>query len=76
MSALAILSIIEAALAGAPKAIELISQLKSFVSALFTAGLINKAEQDAIHAYVDARAAMAAAGITPDHWKVEPDPVV
>lgn len=48
---------------------------KAYIAQLFTSGLITQVEQDATFAYVDGVAKAAAAGIRPDHWQVQPDPV-
>jgi hypothetical protein len=64
---------IEAAIEAAPKVVEVVSKSKDLVTALFTAKLIPKETQDAIHLHIDARAALVAQGITPLHWTVEPD---
>lgn len=71
----ALLGIINGALAMAPKAIDLVKHSKDFITALFTAGLITKEQQDSSHAYVDVQAALVAAGIVPLSWQVRPDPV-
>ncbi len=75
MSAAAIIAIIQLALAAAPKGIEIAKELKDFIASLFTKGIITKAEQDVLHAYVDSCAALVAAGIVPKPWRVDPDPV-
>lgn len=70
-----ILQGIQAAIAAAPQVIDIVTKGKDFITALFTANLITKAQQDALHAHVDSMSALAMAGIVPDSWKVEPDPV-
>lgn len=77
MSASALLLLIqgiEAAIAAAPRVVELVAKAKDLVTALFTAKVITKDQQDALHARIDSQALMAAAGIIPAHWQVEPDP--
>lgn len=74
-TALLVLQAIQAAITAAPGVINIIQKGKEMISSLFEAGLINKAQQDALHLEVDAIAAMVEAGITPPHWQVEPDPV-
>jgi hypothetical protein len=65
---------IQAAIQAAPTVEAIVSQAKQFISSLFTAGLIPKETQDAIHAYVDAVCAAALAGQEPPQWQVEADP--
>jgi ribosome biogenesis protein Tsr3 len=69
-----ILQGIEALLAAMPGIVGIVDQAKSLVTSMFTAGKITKAQQDSLHAYIDARAALVAAGINPVWWTVEPDP--
>ncbi len=69
-----ILEMIYAAMAAAPKVIEIAQKGKELITALFTAGAISKEKQDAMHASIDARYAMHLAGIVPSYWQVEPDP--
>ncbi|HEV2207321.1 MAG TPA: hypothetical protein VG167_00985 [Verrucomicrobiae bacterium] len=79
MTATAILALViqglQAAVAAAPLAEDLGVKAKAFITSLFTANIITKEQQDAAHAHVDSICALAKAGIVPDHWKVEPDPV-
>jgi hypothetical protein len=65
---------IEAAVSAAPTVMAVAQKAKDFISALATAGLISKAQQDAIHAHVDVVQQMAQAGIIPSHWQVQADP--
>jgi len=65
---------LNAAISAAPKVIEVVQKAKDFITALFTAGAISKERQDALHLAVDARAALAAAGIVDPAWTVEADP--
>lgn len=69
------MSAIQLAVAAAPKVEALYVKGKEFISALFGAGLLTIEQQDALHKHVDALQALALAGIVPDAWKVEPDPV-
>lgn len=73
-SILAILQGFELAMAAAPKVVELVKQAKKFFADLFSAGLITKAQQDAVFLRIEAHWAMVQAGIVPQHWQVEPDP--
>lgn len=77
MSIAGILLVIQglnAAISAAPTIVAIVTKAKELVAALFTAGVITKEQQDALHMNIDARAALAAAGIIPPHWQVEPDP--
>lgn len=77
MSITAILALIEglnAAISAAPKIADIVVKAKDLVASLFAAGVISKDKQDAIHLAIDARAALAAAGIVDPAWTVEPDP--
>jgi len=69
-----ILAGIQAALTAAPAVVEIIKSAKDLITSLFTAKLITQDQQNALHAYIDAHAAMVAAGLTPPAWTVEPDP--
>jgi hypothetical protein len=71
---LLILQAIEAAIGAAPKVLEIAAKAKEFITTLFTAGIISKEIQDAMHLSVDAKAAMAAAGVIDPAWRVDPDP--
>lgn len=61
-------------MAAAPQVAELAVKAKELISALFTAKVISKQQQDAMHLHVDSLAALHAAGIIPESWKVDPDP--
>lgn len=69
-----ILQGLEAAIAAAPAVVAIVTKAHELIDTLFGANLITKAQQDAMHATIDARAALVAAGIIPDWWKVQPDP--
>ncbi len=71
---LLILQAIEAAIAAAPKVIEIVVKAKEFITTLFTAGAISKEVQDAMHLSVDSKAALAQAGVVDPAWRVDPDP--
>lgn len=66
---------IQAAVSAAPQVVAIAKSAKDFVTSLFSAGLISKEVQDAIHAHVDAICDAAIAGDTPPEFTVEPDPV-
>lgn len=70
---LGIIQGIQMAIALAPKVVEIVTAGKNLITSLFSAGLITKEQQDAIHAHLDSYAALWAAGI-PVHWTIEPDP--
>lgn len=65
---------IQAAISAAPAAVEIVAKAKEFISALFSANAITKAQQDALHAHIDSLQALALAGVVPSHWQVQPDP--
>lgn len=65
---------LQALIAAAPKVAEIIGKAKDLITAMFTATLITKEQQDALHLHVDSLAALAAAGIILPHWQVEADP--
>lgn len=65
---------IQAAIQAAPMVVGIVNSAKAYIASLFEAGLISKAQQDAIHAHVDAIAASAASGQTPPEFTVEADP--
>lgn len=69
-----ILQGILAAISAAPGVIALVQKAKDLISALFGANLITKAQQDALHARIDAHALMVNAGLIEPWWQVEPDP--
>ena len=74
MNPLIVLQLIQAVLVAAPQAVELVAKAKELITALFTAKVITKEQQDAMHLHIDALAALHAAGIVPPAWQVEPDP--
>lgn len=65
---------IMAAIAAAPQIEALVISGKEFIKQMFSAGLIDKATQDAAMVYVDAVCAAAIAGIIPPAFQVQPDP--
>ena len=65
---------ISAAVAAAPSVIEVIDKAKAFIESLFSAGLIDKATQDALFAHVDEVCNAALNGTLPPEFTVEPDP--
>ena len=69
-----IISAIQLAVAAAPEIANLYAKAKDFVTALFEAAVISKADQDAMHNHIDALQAAALAGTVPPAWSVEPDP--
>lgn len=71
---LLILQGIEATISHAPEIADIAIKAKDFFTSLFTAKLITKEQQDALHARVDATVAAAKAGIIDPAWKVEADP--
>jgi hypothetical protein len=75
MELTAIIAIIQAAVVVAPDVEAFAIKAKDFITALFTSNAITKAQQDAIHAHVDALAAAYKAGAMPPEFRVDPDPV-
>lgn len=71
-----ILPIVQAIIAAAPTIIEGVEKAKTFVTALFTSGLISADQQNALHMHVDSLGALAATGVIPAAFRVRPDPVV
>ena len=71
---LLILQLMQAIIAAAPSVAEGIIKAKKALEAWFTAGILTKAEQDRLSAGVDALGVLAALGVPPPHWAVEPDP--
>ena len=70
-----ILQGVQAAIAAAPTAIDIIVKAKALIASLFTAGLITKDQQDTTHAHLDSIQAMALSGLFPAWWQVQPTPV-
>jgi hypothetical protein len=66
---------VQLAIAAAPQVEAIAKSAKDFFSSLFSAGLISKATQDALHAHVDACQAAALSGTVPPEFTVEADPV-
>lgn len=62
------------AISAAPKIANAVQDAIKFVGALFGAGLIDKATQDALMAHIDDLALAWLKGETPPAWTVEPDP--
>ncbi len=69
-----ILQGLQLAIQAAPQVAEIVTKGKDLITSLFTAKLITKEQQDALHAHVDAVCAMVQAGIVPPAWQVLPDP--
>ena len=69
-----VLSGIQAALAASPAVANLVIQAKDWITALFSAGVITRAQQDALHGVCDAHQAAVLAGQRPDALVVDPDP--
>lgn len=69
-----IISGIQAAIGAAPGVVDIVEKGKALISSLFTAKVITKEQQDALHAHIDSLSALAVAGIVPLAWTVEKDP--
>lgn len=65
---------IQAAIAAAPQIEAVATSAKNFITTLFENGVITAAQQNAVHAHVDAVAAAVANGQTPPEFVVAPDP--
>jgi hypothetical protein len=74
MSAIAVFQLIQAVVASAPKSLEAIKACRDFLAAMFKAGLVDRATQDALMLWMDGREALLSIGIIPDGWEVRPDP--
>jgi len=72
--ALAIMAVIQGAMAIAPDVIAFASTARNFIAGLFTSGVITAAEQNAMADGVQALCIARLKGELPPHWKVEPDP--
>lgn len=70
-----ILALIQGVIAAAPKVIEIGGEIKDFISALASHGVITDAQQDALHAHVDAVCDARLRGEVPPSFQVEADPV-
>lgn len=75
MQILAIMAGIEAAIAAAPKAIEVAQKGKELITSLFNAGVIPASTQDVLHARVDLVQEAFLAGNIPPELTVEADPI-
>lgn len=75
MSPTEILSLVALLSAAIQKAPAIINNVREFTSALFGKGLIDKATQDKLRAWVDARCEAALKGEVGPEWAVEADPV-
>jgi hypothetical protein len=73
--AIIVIQAIQAAIAAAPRVIEVVQKGKEFIASLTSAGVITAEQQNALDARVDTIAAAFANGQTPPAWSVEPDPV-
>ncbi len=71
---LLIVQAIRMAIEAAPQVVEIAIKGKEFIASLFQGGLISQAQQDAIHAHVDAICKAALAGEELPEWTVEADP--
>lgn len=65
---------ITAAVSAAPKIIAAYNAIRNFIMDLFGAGVITKAQQDALMAHTDATVEAFLKGEPPPAWTVEPDP--
>jgi len=63
-----------AAIAAAPTIITQIENAKALIEGLFSAGVITKETQDALHTHLDTVVAAVLAGQVPPEFAVEADP--
>lgn len=73
MPQIAILAIqaFQAAITAAPQVEALVVKAKDYLSEMFSAGLITKEQQNALHAHVDSLCAAFLAGNVPPEFTVE-----
>ena len=57
----------------APTVVEVAKKAKALITNLFSAKLIDKDTQNALHAHIDAVCSAAKAGQLGPEWEVEPD---
>lgn len=65
---------VEAAISAAPAIESVVTAAKDWITSLASNGVITIAEQNRVHAHVDAYAAAVRSGIVPPEFTVEPDP--
>ena len=71
-----IIKYVQLAIAAAPVIEDAVKNAKDFITNLFLATVITVDQQNAIHAHIDAVAALFQTGRDlPAHWTVQPDPV-
>jgi len=73
-SLLLIVQGIQAAISAAPEVESVVENAKTWVSSLFSSGVITIAQQNAVNAQIDAIVAAFAGGTTPPEFQVQPDP--
>lgn len=61
-------------IATAPDVIAFAAKVKTWITDLFSSGVITVEEQAALMARVNDICAAILTGAQPEHWKVEPDP--
>lgn len=72
---LLIIQFVQAGIAAAPEIEAEAVRAKQFFTELFGKGLISKAQQDAVHAHIDALEVAVKANAVPPEFVVEADPV-
>lgn len=68
------LNAIQAAITAFPQVKAIVLKGKEFITSLFTAGAITKAQQDALHQHIDDISEAIQRGEIPEGWDVEADP--
>lgn len=69
-----IITVFQAIIKAAPDVAKAVENIRNFITGLFGAGVISKAQQDYLHSQVDSFVAAFTAGEVPPAWTVEPDP--
>lgn len=69
---LQILTGLQLAIDAAPGVLSIVDSAKNVIAGLFSSGKITKEQQDALHARIEAYAAMVDANQIPDSWQVQP----
>jgi hypothetical protein len=74
MPILELLSLLQAGLLVAPKAVEVAINAKNLLNSMLAHGLVPVSEQGRVNHFVNSIDALVASGEVPLHWQVEPDP--
>jgi hypothetical protein len=71
---IAVMAAIQSLIASAPDIIAFAAKVKGWINDMFTAGLINSEQQQALNDRVTAIVKDALNGVVPAHWQIDPDP--